>query len=209
MTDLLIGTTNPGKVREYAALLASLCEAGVTLRSLGDVGLDSRDLPEPFDTFDGNARHKAQTYAAESGLMALADDSGLVIDALDGRPGVYSARYAGDGATDRQRYEKVLDELRGVPDAERTARFVCVVAIASPDGAIIMGRGAVEGQIAHMPGKGEFGFGYDPIFVPAGYDAALGDLPKDEKNRISHRGRAVVDVLPALRRLIGIDHDQT
>jgi len=152
MTDLLIGTTNAGKVREYADLLAELVTAGVTLKNLRDVGLATFDVDEPYATYEENALHKAQTYAEKSGLIALADDSGIDVDALDGRPGVYSARYAGAGATDQQRYEKLLRELEGVPDEKRTARFVCVVAVVDPKtGAVEYGRGVVEGRVARAP----------------------------------------------------------
>ena len=127
MEFLLIGTSNPGKLREYAVLLADL---PVRLLSLRDAGLDSLDIEEPYETFEENAAHKARAYAQASGLLAFADDSGLVVDALGGRPGVYSARYG--GPTDRDRYMKLLGELENVPDEQRTARFVCVSAAADP-----------------------------------------------------------------------------
>lgn len=198
--DLLIGTTNPGKLREYAALLDTL---PLRLLSLRDVGLHSVDVEEPFTTFEANARHKAAEYARMSGLLALADDTGLVIDALNGAPGVYSARYAGPGATDRDRYLRILRELANVPDPRRTARFVCVVAVVRADGAISeTARGAVEGRIGHAPGAGREGFGYDAIFIPAGDHRPLSDIPFAEKNDLSHRGEAVRALLPALRRIV-------
>ncbi len=125
--DILLGTSNPGKLREVGALLAEL---PVRLLSLRDVGLESLEIDEPYETFTENAAHKAQAYASASGLIAVADDSGLQVDALGGRPGVYSARYA--EGSDRDRYMKLLGELEGVPDAERTARFVCVAAAFDP-----------------------------------------------------------------------------
>jgi XTP/dITP diphosphohydrolase len=207
MTDLLIGTTNAGKVREYAALYADLIAAGVTLKSLRDVGLAAFDVDEPYATYEENARHKAQTYAEKAGMIALADDSGISVDALDGRPGVYSARYAGAGASDRDRYEKLLGELEGVPDERRTARFVCVIAVFDPrTGEIAYGRGEVAGQIARAPdAEAIHGFGYDPIFIPDGYRVSIGTLPPAEKDAISHRGRAARAAEAGVRRLLGVD----
>jgi len=200
MTEfLLIGTSNPGKLREYDALLAEL---PVHLLSLRDVGLDSMDVEEPYETFEENAAQKVKVYAKASGLLALADDTGLVVDALGGRPGVYSARYG--GPTDRDRYLKLLGELEGVPDDQRTARFVCVCAATNPSGERIeYGRGTVEGWIAGAPGDGTEGFGYDAVFVPDGYNVVLSAIPMAEKNSISHRGNAARALIPALRRLLG------
>ncbi|HYO88488.1 MAG TPA: RdgB/HAM1 family non-canonical purine NTP pyrophosphatase [Candidatus Limnocylindrales bacterium] len=198
--NLLIGTTNPGKLREYAALLDGL---PATLLSLQDVSLHRMDVEEPFDTFEGNALHKAALYAQQSGMLALADDTGLMVDALDGRPGVYSARYSGPGATDRDRYERILREMAVVPEPQRTARFVCMVAVVSADGAVReSARGAVEGRIGLTSGSGSEGFGYDSIFIPQGYDAPLSDIPFAEKNQLSHRANAVRALLPALRRVL-------
>jgi XTP/dITP diphosphohydrolase len=198
--DLLIGTTNPGKLREYAALLDGLPARLVSLR---DVNLHSMDLDEPYETFAENALHKAAAYAQLSGLLALADDTGLVVDALDGRPGVYSARYAGPGATDRDRVQKVLDELASVPAGQRSARFACVVAVVSPDGATReSAEGTVEGRIGFTPGQGSEGFGYDAIFIPDGYDVPLSDIPFATKNALSHRGAAARALLPALARIL-------
>lgn len=196
--DLLISTSNPGKLREYAILLADL---GVNLLSPRDVGLADLDVEEPFETFAENAVHKARAYASASGMIALADDSGLEVDALGGRPGVYSARYG--GPTDRDRYMKLLGEIEVVPDGERTARFVCVAAAADPRRDIVeTAAGYVEGVIAHAPGENLNGFGYDAVFIPDGYDRVFSALPMDEKNGISHRGRAVQALIPALRRLL-------
>ncbi len=134
-------------------------------------------------------------------MITLADDTGLVVDALGGRPGVYSARYG--GPTDRDRYLKLLGELENVPDAQRTARFVCVCAAADPGSDIVeQARGTVEGQIARAPGEGTQGFGYDAVFVPQGYDVVLSAIPMETKNRISHRGNAARALIPALRRML-------
>lgn len=194
--DLLIGTSNSGKLREISALLADL---PIRLLSLRDVGLESLEIEEPFETFEENAIHKAKIYAQTSGLLAFADDSGLQVDALDGRPGVYSARYG--GPTDRDRYQKLLGELAAVPPDRRTARFVCIAAVTDPAWQPIdTARGVVEGRIARAPQEGDGGFGYDPIFIPDGYVTSFAMLPRAEKNRISHRGRAVSGLIPALRR---------
>lgn len=198
MEFLLIGTSNPGKLREYATLLAEL---PVRLLSLRDAGLDSLDVEEPFETFGENAAQKAKVYAKASGLLALADDTGLVVDALGGRPGVYSARYG--GPTDRDRYLKLLGELETVPYGQRTARFVCVCAAADPSGERLeSARGTVEGWITRAPGEGTEGFGYDAVFVPDGYSVVLSAIPMAEKNRISHRGNAARALIPELRRLL-------
>jgi XTP/dITP diphosphohydrolase len=195
--DLLIGTSNPSKLREYNVILAEI--PALRLLSLRDVGLDSLEIDEPFDTFAGNAIHKVKVYTQASGLPAFADDSGVVVDALDGRPGVYSARYG--GPTDRDRYMKLLGELEGVEEAQRTARFICVAALAEPSGSLETAEGVVEGKIAFAPGENLNGFGYDAVFIPEGYDAVFSTLPPGEKNNISHRGRAAKGLIPALRRL--------
>ncbi|MBL8133213.1 MAG: RdgB/HAM1 family non-canonical purine NTP pyrophosphatase [Anaerolineae bacterium] len=197
MFDLLIGTSNPGKLREYGEMLAAL---PLRLISLREVGLASFDLEEPYETFAENAIHKAQTFARLSGLPALADDSGLAVDALGGRPGVYSARYA--PGSDADRYTKLLGELEGVPEAARTARFVCVIAAVKPDGAVISAEGTVEGRIAFAPGEVINGFGYDAVFIPQGFEIVFSALPPAEKNRLSHRGIALQRLMPALDRWV-------
>src|SRR5690606_23017917 len=132
---------------------------------------------------------KARGYAEMTGLWTLADDSGLEVDALDGRPGVYSARYAGPGRSDQDRYRALLAELQAIPDAARTARFRCVVAIALPFGQVYTAEGAIEGVIIDQP-RGDGGFGYDPIFYIPEHNATMAELPAATKNRISHRGQA-------------------
>jgi XTP/dITP diphosphohydrolase len=197
--DLLLGTSNAGKLREYKEMLAEL---GVNLLNTRDVGLDSMEVEEPYETFEENAIHKARAYAQASGLITYADDSGVEVDALGGRPSVYSARYG--GPTDRDRYMKLLGELENVPAPQRTARFVCIAAAADPQRDIVeTAAGYVEGKIAHAPGEVLNGFGYDAVFIPDGYDRVFSTLPPEEKNRISHRGRAVRALIPALRRLLG------
>lgn len=198
--DLLIATSNPGKIREYAELLNDL---PMKLLGLRDVGLDTMHVEEDAGTFEGNAELKAVAYAKAANLHALADDSGLVVDALGGLPGVETARYAGQGASDRDRYMKLLRALEGVPDEQRTARFVCVITVADPQTLQpVTVRGTVEGRIAHAPDEqGQFGFGFDPVFIPDGYTVALSSIPLEEKNRLSHRGRAAQQILPVLWKL--------
>lgn len=195
--DLLIATTNKGKLREYQALLADL---PVRLLTPLDVGLADFDVEETADTFVGNAALKAAAYAQASKLPALADDSGLAVDALDGMPGVYSARYAEDEAA---RIRKLLSVLDNVPDDKRTARFVCVVALALPGkDEIITAEGIVEGHIAREVCAGQHGFGYDPVFIPQGFTDCLAALPMEQKNQLSHRGKALRNLRPALTNII-------
>lgn len=200
MLTVLVGTQNAGKRREYEELLVDLPVRWVAPQ---DVGLADYEADEGGATFEENARRKALDFARASGLPVLADDSGLEVDALDGAPGVYSARYAGPDASDEARYLKLLDALAQVPDPARTARFVCVVALALPDGTVHTARGTVEGAIARAP-RGAGGFGYDPVFVlPDGRHMA--ELDSAEKHAISHRGQALQAFRPqlemALRRL--------
>jgi len=182
---LLIATHNEGKKREYEELLAG---AGVELASLSDVGIH-QSVPEEGDTYAENALLKARGYAALSGMLTLADDSGIEVDALGGAPGVRTARYAGEEASDAERNALLLRNIEGVPNAERTARFRCVIALAWPDGRTAVVEGVVEGRIALEP-RGEHGFGYDPIFFVPEYGRTMAELPEEVKNRISHRARA-------------------
>lgn len=195
---LLVATGNPGKLREYRDLFADL---DVEWVSLHDVGLGDMDVAETGVTFEENAFLKADTYCRASGLITLADDSGLVVDALNGEPGVYSARYGRPAAkTDQDRCQYLLDKLKAVPDAQRTARFVCVVAVTTPDGTRISAEGTFEGTIAHAP-RGENGFGYDPLFITADGRTSA-ELPPAEKHAISHRGNALRNIEADLRALI-------
>jgi len=193
MVDLVIATRNPGKVREIGEVLTGL---EVRLLSLADLP-GAPDVPETGATFEENARAKALAIAKWSGEMALADDSGLEVDALGGEPGVLSNRYAGEGASDADRVTKVLRLMERVPDGERAACFRCAAALASPDGRVRVVEGVVEGRIARAP-KGSGGFGYDPIFVPEGGARTMAELTPDEKNRISHRGRALRALRPVI-----------
>ena len=183
--ELLIATGNPGKVREFTELLDGL---PFKLVSLSDAGITDT-VEETGVTFEENAILKARYYAGCSGMMTLADDSGLVVDALDGRPGVLSARYGGEELSDSQRVDLLLEELANVPWENRTARFQCVIALAWPSGRIRTVVGAVEGVIQYI-GEGSNGFGYDPIFHLPDRGCTTAQLSTPEKNLISHRGRA-------------------
>jgi XTP/dITP diphosphohydrolase len=194
---LLVATHNPGKVREYREILADL-PLEVTYPDAEGITLE---VDETGATFAENAILKATTYARLTGLWTWADDSGLVVDALDGAPGVYSARYAGPGATDADRYRKLLDALTGVPWQRRTARFRCSVALATPDGEIRVTDGACEGVIAFGP-AGENGFGYDPVFFMPEHGATMAQLPSETKNLISHRARASQKALRMLEQMV-------
>jgi XTP/dITP diphosphohydrolase len=194
---LLIATNNPGKLQEYRLLLRDL---PLDITNLQDEGIDF-EPEETGATFDENAILKASTFAGRSGLLTLADDSGLEIDKLAGAPGVHSARYGGTRrGEDVRRYELVLRQLKDVPWAERTARFRCVVAIANPTGQVRTAEGVIEGIIA-FESQGEHGFGYDPIFFIPEFDCTMAELPPETKNRISHRARAAQAALPIIRKL--------
>jgi XTP/dITP diphosphohydrolase len=168
--------------------------------SLQDAGI-ARDVAETGRTFAENAILKATTYAAWSGLWSWADDSGLEVDALEGRPGVYSARYGGAGLNDSDRYHKILNELADQPQQNWTARFQCVVALAKPDGTVQTVTGTVEGLITDQP-RGEHGFGYDPIFYLPDYHATMAELAPAVKNQISHRARAAVQAKALLQQWV-------
>jgi len=195
---MLIATLNEGKLREYERLLADV--PGLELVTMA--ALSRRiEVDEDRDTFEGNARKKAMEMAEAAGVPCLADDSGLEVDALGGRPGVYSARYSGEGATDQRNNAKLLEELRGVPDDQRTARFRCAIAVVDADGReLAVADGACEGSIGHEP-RGTHGFGYDPLFVPDGYTQTMAELAPETKNQISHRAEAAAKLVPLLREL--------
>lgn len=195
---IVIATTNPGKLREVRAVLSTLPCRLVSLS-------DYPDLPEAVedqDSFAGNAARKAIHYAGLTGAWALADDSGLEVDALHGQPGVHSARYAGVGADDSDNNAKLIAGLRDVPPDRRTARFRCAMALGAGNRVIATGSGAIEGLIVDEP-RGHNGFGYDPHFLVPDLGQTVAELSPEHKNRISHRGRALADMLPALQILLG------
>jgi XTP/dITP diphosphohydrolase len=190
---LLVATNNRGKLREYTSLLEGL---GLELTTLAGAGI-AVEIEETGSSMEHNAIQKATAYAELSGLPALADDSGLEVDALGGEPGPLSRRYAGDDASDAERNDYLLARLRDVPRERRSARFRCVIAIATPDGDLQTCEGVCEGVIAFEP-KGEGGFGYDPIFHLPDFDKRMAELTLEEKNRISHRAKAAQEA----RRLL-------
>ena len=195
-SELLVATSNAGKVRELSQLLAGL---PLRLRLLAEFG----DIPEAEETgrtFAENATLKALHYSALGGMLTLSDDSGLAVDALGGAPGVHSARYAGPHATYAERMRKLLDEIAAAGDERgRRARFVCVIAVADPStGAPETFEGTCEGRIAQAP-RGTGGFGYDPLFIPDGYEQTFGELPDHVKHSISHRARALAKAARHLR----------
>jgi len=183
---ILIATHNPGKVREIGELVKDL---PIVFLSLSDVD-EAPEVVEDGRTFEENALKKARTLAAATGMVTLADDSGLCIEALDGRPGVQSARYAGKDASDAEKCIRILQEMENVPDHARTARFVCAMALVTPEGEEKMFRGSCEGKITREP-RGTGGFGYDPIFYFEEARCTFAEMDRHSKNRVSHRGRAL------------------
>jgi XTP/dITP diphosphohydrolase len=188
MDKIIIATKNAGKLKEFKSFFE---QYDMTAYGLDELDKQFDDVEETGATFEENAALKAETIAGFLQVPVLADDSGLEIDALEGRPGVYSARYAGEAKSDQANMDKVLEELQDVPTAERTARFVCVLAVSQPGKETFYARGHVEGVITEAP-QGEHGFGYDPVFQPEGYEKTMAQLEPAEKNQISHRKQAMV-----------------
>lgn len=186
LEELVLATKNRGKIVEITNLLEG---CGVKLLSLNDFA-EIAEVEEDGDTFEANALKKARFVASSHRLTSLADDSGLCVDALSGRPGVLSARYAGPDSDDRQKYLKVLDEMKSIEDPFRTARFVCVLALVAPNGAEKLFEGVCEGRILKEP-RGTGGFGYDPIFYFEEMGMSFGEMDLETKNRVSHRGKAL------------------
>jgi XTP/dITP diphosphohydrolase len=179
----VLASRNLHKAEQVAVLLG-----GMEILPLDEVAPDL-ELEEPFDSFEGNALAKARAVVTATGIPALADDSGIEVDALGGRPGVRSARYAGEDATDEDNNAKLVEELKGVPEGERTCRYRCVAALVDPSGAELVAEGSCEGRIV-LEGRGDLGFGYDPHVIPEGETRTMGEIPLEEKLRFSHRGRA-------------------
>ena len=194
---LLVATHNRGKVQEYRELLR---QVPLELVSLDDLGI-TEDVDETGVTFQENAWLKAHTYSALGGMLTLSDDSGLEVDALEGQPGIHSARYGGDTChSDEERVSLLLSNLDGIPWPRRTARFRCVIAICQPGGTEVSLVGSVAGMIQYEP-QGTEGFGYDPVFYLPSFDRTIAQLSMAEKNRISHRGDAAHKAVQALCRL--------
>jgi len=197
MKRIVLATRNQGKVRELQAMLAGLDIEVLGLDRFPGIG----EIPETGDTFEENARIKARAVSLATGLTALADDSGLAVDALGGAPGVYSARYSGENATDAANNEKLLAAMKDVPDALRGCRFVSVVAALAPDGRELLFRGEWPGMLAHEP-RGRNGFGYDPLFVDQETGLSAAEMSPEEKNTRSHRGRAMRQAVTHLAGLL-------
>jgi XTP/dITP diphosphohydrolase len=194
--DILLATNNQGKVRELVKLLGDLPFNVLSLQDFPEIG----EIEEDGETFADNALIKARTAAGISRLLTLADDSGLEVDALQGRPGVHSARFAGEPKDDNANNAKLLELLRDVPSEQRTARFKSVIAVVAPSGEEFLTEGACEGVIGFAP-KGTEGFGYDPLFFVIEFDKTFSELTLEEKNSISHRGKALRAALEILRKL--------
>jgi XTP/dITP diphosphohydrolase len=191
---LVVATNNQGKLREIREILAG---TGIEPVSLTEAGV-SGDVDEDQDTFEGNAKKKAAHFAELTGMPTIGDDSGLCVDALDGAPGVYSARFSGEGATDAKNNLLLREKLLDVPDEKRTAHFACAMACVKPGGESIVAMGASEGVILRES-RGDNGFGYDPLFYVPNLDKTFAELTGAEKHSISHRGRALralVEKLP-------------
>jgi XTP/dITP diphosphohydrolase len=207
--SLLLATSNPGKAREYAALLGPvLRRLGLKLLTLADLAASGQSWPEAAeeaDSFIGNALAKARHHQARSGLLTLADDSGLCLAALGGAPGVLSARYGGPGLDDRQRAEKLLADLDSLPESRRPevrrAHFETALALAGAEGiGHLLWTGRLDGAIAREP-RGRSGFGYDPIFIPDGFRTTLAQMSPEEKNGLSHRARALTAMTADLGKI--------
>lgn len=189
--EAVLATRNKGKVSEFSELLVGVVGNVISLNDLDN----PPEVVEDGETFRDNALKKARTIAQFSDLPALADDSGLSVEALRGNPGVYSARFAGEGATDQENYEKLLDQLG--EDPNRRAKFVCVLALVFPDGSEIVAEGECQGMITDGP-RGEGGFGYDPVFYVPEKAKTMAELPPEVKNALSHRARAVRNLIEIL-----------
>ncbi len=191
---LLLATRNQGKIIEFRRILDAVAPGAIEL-----VGLEAfpelHDVDETGTTFEENALLKAREMSQATGLPAIADDSGLCIDALNGDPGIFSARWAGAHGNDQANIEKVLGQLKDVPEAQRGAYFICVAALYLPDGRTFCQEGRFYGTILHSP-VGENGFGYDPIFAPEGLDISSAQMSSEEKDAVSHRGKALRAIAP-------------
>lgn len=191
----IIATHNMKKRNELARILEPL---GVEVLTAEQAGVELTDVEETGTTFEENARLKSESGCKETGMPCIGDDSGLMVDALDGAPGVYSARYAGDHGNDPANIALLLENMKDVPDEKRTARFMCTVCCTYPDGSEIVVNGKCEGKIGYEP-KGDGGFGYDPIFMVG--DKSFAELTAEEKDRISHRGNALKALVDALAKV--------
>jgi XTP/dITP diphosphohydrolase len=197
---LLLATRNQGKIVEFRRILDALAPGEIELVGLEEFP-DLHDVDETGSTFQENALLKAREMSEATGLPAIADDSGLCVDALNGDPGIFSARWAGEHGNDKANLEKVLDQLKDVPDAERTGYFICVAALYLPDGRTHCEEGRFLGTILRSP-VGENGFGYDPIFQPAGLAISSAQMSSSEKDAMSHRGKALRAIAPHVMKAL-------
>lgn len=199
-TTLVLATRNKGKIAEMQRLLDN-SELKITVRSAEEFDLE--DVEETGSTFEENASLKAVTIARATGFPALADDSGLCVDALDGAPGIFSARWSGVHGDDEANIDRLLEQLSEIPQDRRSARFVCVISLALPDGTTQIVRGELPGSIRFQR-AGRNGFGYDPIFQPEGERQTLAEMSPEKKDEISHRGRALRDIAPRILPFLGL-----
>ncbi len=184
---MILASRNKGKIREIGEILEKF---GMETVSRDDAGIDKFEVEETGETFEENSYIKAKAILDVAGAPTIADDSGIEVDAIGGDPGVYSARFAGPGCTPHDNNVKLLALLKDVPEEKRTARFVSVITMLFPDGEKIVARGECEGKVAFEM-RGENGFGYDPLFIPEGYDITFGEMAPEEKNKISHRAKSL------------------
>ena len=198
---LVLATRNQGKIIEFRRILEALAPGEIELVGV-DQFPDLVDVDETGSTFEENSLLKARYTCLATGLPAIADDSGLCVDALNGDPGIYSARWAGEHGNDQANLEKVLDQLKDVPDEKRTAHFMCVASLVFPDGREQVAEGRFEGHILHAP-VGENGFGYDPIFQPLGLSISSAQMSAEEKDLVSHRGKSLRSIAPHVIQLLG------
>lgn len=196
MEKLIFATGNEGKMKEIRMILGDL---DYEILSMKEAGI-SADIVEDGKTFEENAMIKAKAISKLANCLVLADDSGLEVDYMDKQPGIYSARWMGEDTSYDIKNKKIIENLEGVPEEKRTARFVCAVAAAFPDGRVITKRGTIEGIIGYEQ-RGENGFGYDPIFFLPEYGKTTAELPVEEKNKISHRGRALEQIKEELKKM--------
>jgi len=197
---LVLATRNQGKIVEFRRILDSIAPGEINLVGVENFP-DLIDVEETGKTFEENALLKARYTADATGLPSISDDSGLCIDALNGDPGIFSARWAGVHGNDTANLEKILEQLLGVPDENRGAHYTCVSALALPDGRIHVEEGRFHGRILHAP-IGDQGFGYDPIFLPTGFNQSCGQMSAEEKDAISHRGKSLRAIAPHVIQML-------